>query len=287
VASGKPELRGGFSSITIEEGALPYVFTNGIRLAYERWGRGERVLLIMGQAAGGRVWTLHQTPALTRAGYQAVTFDNRGIPPSDAPPGTYSIEDMVADTRGLIEALDAAPCRIVGASLGAMIAQELAISAPHLVRSAVLIATKSRSDAARAAMCDADRAMIESGIELPASHRAVNSVFHMLAPATLNNDAAVSLWLETFQLSLGKDPAPGQAWVDTGKDRREALRAVTVPCRVIAFADDLVTPPHLAAEVADAIPDCDFVEIPACGHFGYLERPEEVNSAIIEFLDKN
>jgi pimeloyl-ACP methyl ester carboxylesterase len=62
---------------------------------------------------------------------------------------------------------------------------------------------------------------------------------------------------------------------------------VTAPCRVIAFADDLVAPPHLAVEVSDCIPECDYVEIQACGHLGYLERPGEVNAAIIEFLDKN
>jgi hypothetical protein len=48
---------------------MPHVFTNGIWLSYERSGRGERVLLIMGQAAAGRVWSLHQVPALTWAGY--------------------------------------------------------------------------------------------------------------------------------------------------------------------------------------------------------------------------
>jgi pimeloyl-ACP methyl ester carboxylesterase len=74
--------------------------------------------------------------------------------------------------------------------------------------------------------------------------------------------------------------------VDAG-DRREALRGVTVPCRVIAFADDVMSPPRLGAEVADAIPDCDLVEISRCGHLGHLERPAEVNAAIIEFLDKN
>jgi len=266
---------------------MPYVFTNGIRLAYERSGRGERVLMIMGQRAAGRVWSLHQTPALAQAGYQAITFDNRGVPPSDAPAGQYSLADMVADTKGLIEALDAAPCRIVGASLGALIAQELAISAPHLVRCCVLIATKSRSDAARAAMGRADLAMLASGTELPGDYQAATAVFHMLSPATLNDDAAVSLWLETFQLARGKDTARGQAWVDTGTDRREALQTVVAPCRVIGFTDDLVTPPHLAAEVAEAIPDCDFVEISDAGHYGYLERPDKVNSAIIEFLDKN
>jgi pimeloyl-ACP methyl ester carboxylesterase len=267
---------------------MPYVFTNGIRLAYERSGRGERVLLIMGQAAAGRVWSLHQAPALAKAGYQAITFDNRGIPPSDVPEGKYSLADMVADTKGLIEALDAAPCRIVGASLGALIAQELAIGWPGLVRCAVLIATKSRSDAARAAQARAELAMLASGVRLPAEYEAAMAVFQMLSPATLNDDSAVSLWLETYRLSGGgRHTASGQAWIDTGADRRAALARVTAPCRVIAFTDDLVTPPHLAAEVAEAIPDCDFIEISGCGHSGYLERPAEVNSAIIEFLDKN
>ncbi|MEV6868611.1 alpha/beta hydrolase [Streptosporangium subroseum] len=267
---------------------MPYVFTNGIRLSYERWGRGERVLLIMGSSAGGRAWTLHQTPALVQAGYQAVTFDNRGISPSDVPPGRYSLSDMVADTKGLIESLAAAPCRIVGVSLGAMIAQELAIRWPELVRCAVLIATKSRTDAARQAHSAAFQAVAESGVTLPPRFEAAMSAFQMLSPKSLNDDQTASLWLETFELfSNDKKTSTGQLWADEMPDRREALRGVTAPCRVIAFSDDLVTPPHLGAEVAEAIPDCDYVEIESCGHYGYLERPAEVNSAILEFLAKN
>lgn len=264
---------------------MPYVFTNGIRLAYERHGQGERVLLVMGTAAGGRVWTMHQTPALVRAGYQAITFDNRGIPPSDAPPGKYTLTDMVDDTRGLIESLDAAPCRIVGVSLGAVIVQELALRWPELVRCAVLIATKSRSDVARQAYGAAFRAMAEDEVTLPSDLQAAISAFQMLSPATLDDDKAVSLWLETFRLFAGdRRTAAGQYWVDEWADRREDLRGVRAPCRVIAFADDLVTPPHLAAEVAECIPDCDYVELDACGHYGYLERPDDVNKAIIDFL---
>ncbi|MEN3615239.1 hypothetical protein AAH979_37640 [Plantactinospora sp. ZYX-F-223] len=59
---------------------MPYLSTNGIRLAYQRSGQGDPVLLIMGTGAAGHVWSLHQTPALQRAGYQTVTFNNRGIP---------------------------------------------------------------------------------------------------------------------------------------------------------------------------------------------------------------
>src|SRR4051812_6350428 len=158
---------------------MPYAFTNGIRLVYDRWGRGERVLMIMGSGAGGRVWTLHQAPALALAGYQAVTFDHRGIAPSDTPPGTYALADMVADTKGLIEALGAAPCRIVGYSLGAMIAQELAIRHPDLVRCAVLIATKSRSDPARDLYTRAHQSLARSGITLPRDYEAAMLAFQM------------------------------------------------------------------------------------------------------------
>jgi pimeloyl-ACP methyl ester carboxylesterase len=267
---------------------MPYVLTNGIRLSYERHGRGERVLLIMGTAAGGRVWTMHQTPALVKAGYQAVTFDNRGIPPSDVPPGRYSLSDMVEDTRGVIEGLEAAPCRIVGVSLGAVILQELAIRWPELVSCAVLMATKSRSDAVRRAYGAAFRALAEDRVAIPKPLRPVLSALQMLSPRTLDDDQAVSLWLETFALFADDNlSASGQYWVDEDADQRPRLATIEAPCRVIAFSDDLVTPPHLGAEVADAIPDCDFIEVPDAGHYGYLERPDVVNQAIVEFLDKH
>jgi pimeloyl-ACP methyl ester carboxylesterase len=266
---------------------VPHLDSNGIRLSYERTGHGEDVLLIMGQNAAGHVWTMHQTPALNRAGYRTTTFNNRGIAPSSAPPGRYTLADMVADTRGLIDALDLAPCRIVGTSLGAMIAEELAIHSPELVRSAVLVATRPRADAVRRAQTLADRALVEQGIRLPASYQAVDTVQKMLSPTTLRDDAAISTWLEIFELAAEAGDADGQTWVETIEDRRTELAKITIPCRVIAFADDGISPPHLAAETAEAIPDCDFVEIPHCGHLGYLERPDEVNTAIIEFLDKH
>ncbi|WP_405620824.1 alpha/beta hydrolase [Streptomyces sp. NBC_01511] len=268
---------------------MPYLQSNGIRLAYQHSGRGGRtILLIMGSAAAGYAWDMHQTPALHRAGYATVTFDNRGIAPSDAPPGKYTLADVVADTKGLIEALDLAPCRIVGTSMGSLIAQEIAISDPHLVHSAVLLATRARSDVLRRAQSAADRALLESGIKLPPKYRAVNSVLHMLSPDTLNDEEAVASWLEIFELAGGdgETVAAGQQWIDTDQDRRSDLSKITAPCRVITFADDTVTPPRLGAEVADAISNCDLVEIPGCGHLGHLERPEPVNEAIVEFFNK-
>jgi pimeloyl-ACP methyl ester carboxylesterase len=245
------------------------------------------VLLIMGQAAGGNVWALYQVPALEKAGYEAITFDNRGMPPSEVPPGGYSLADLVADTAGLIQTLDVAPCRLVGTSLGASIATQLAVSRPELVTCCVLMATRARSDALRRALSAGETALADSGIRLPPGYETPISVLQMFSPVTLNDDGAVRTWLEVFEMSASRrKAASGQRAIDLSADRRDALRAVPVPCRVIGFSDDLMCPPHLGAEVAEAIPDCDYVEIEACGHLGYLERPDEVNSAMIDFLDK-
>jgi pimeloyl-ACP methyl ester carboxylesterase len=137
-------------------------------------------------------------------------------------------------------------------------------------------------------MTEADRTLAESGIHLPPDYQAVTSALRLLSPSTLNDSATAASWLEVMELSGDTGSGVyGHNWIDTTADHRDALRGITAPCRVIAFADDLVTPPHLCAEVAELIPDCDLVEIPDCGHIGYLERPEAVNTAIIEFLDKH
>lgn len=264
---------------------MPLITVNGVRLSYDRAGQGEPVLMIMGTGAAGHVWDMHQTPALRQAGYETITFSNRGIPPSDSPPGPYTMADMLADTIGLIEGLGIGPCRIVGTSMGAMIAQEMAVTRPDLVHSAVLMATRARSDVFRRAVDRADQELVSAGTRLPALCAAVRQLQEMLSPATLNDDAAISTWLDLFEVTAGNSGG-GQAWASPYEDRRASLRGIATPCRVISFADDRVTPPHLGAEVAEAIDGCDYVELSSCGHLGFLERPNEVNTAIIEFLDK-
>lgn len=273
--------------ITEVVSTLNYVSVNGVRLAYERAGSGKPVLMIMGQAAGGNVWRMYQVPALTKAGYEAITFDNRGVPPSDAPPGDYSLGDLIADAEGLIEALDIGPCHVIGTSLGGLVAIGLAVKRPDLVTRCVLMATRARTDAFRKALCDAERALARSGVRVPPSYEAVMSVLQMFSTATVNDNAAISTWLDIHELSATRRAAAsGQSAIDLTFDRTNMLRSVQAPCRAIGFSEDFVCPPHLCAEAAELIPDCDYVEVGRCGHAGYLERPDEVNAAIIEFLDK-
>src|SRR5713226_8439741 len=121
---------------------MPIRLINGINLSFEDYGTGEAVLLIPGTGARGGVWKTYQVPALIEAGYRAITMDSRGVPPTDACAAGFTLDDMIADTVGLIEYLGIGPCRIVGLSLGGIITQEVLVARPDLVKQAVLMATR-------------------------------------------------------------------------------------------------------------------------------------------------
>ncbi|MGI5452296.1 alpha/beta fold hydrolase [Streptomyces sp. CA-249302] len=265
---------------------MPSAQINGIRIHYDDQGHGDPVVLVMGQGATGRAWHLHQVPAFVAAGHRVVTFDNRGVPPSDECPDGFTIDDLVADTAALAEHLGLGPCRFVGVSMGAYVVQELMLARPELVVQGVLMATRGRTDALRAAMATAERALHDSGLQLPPTYAAWVRAVENLSPATLDDEQQVQDWLELFEYS----PPPAGPGVRAQLDltvpdgRLDAYRAIGAPCLVIGFADDVVLPPHLGREVAEAVPSASYQEIKDCGHYGYLERPDEVNRVLLEFF---
>ena len=264
---------------------MPVTEINGIPLNHTVTGSGPPVVLVMGAGAAGRVWHLHQVPALVDAGFRVITFDNRGIGDSGGT-GAFTIDDLVADTAGLIEHLDVGPCRLAGTSLGALVVQELALARPDLVTHAVMMATRGRDDAMRTAMRVAEQELRAGDVEPPRRHEAIVRALKNLSPRTLNDEAAVRDWLDIFELSppLWNDGMRTQLTLGMDKSRLDAYRGITVASLVIGFADDLTLPPHLAREVAEAIPGARYEELDGCGHYGYLERPAEVNALLLKFF---
>ncbi|EOM74468.1 alpha/beta fold hydrolase [Rhodococcus rhodnii] len=265
---------------------MPISTINGISLNHQESGTGDLVVLVMGTGSPGRVWDLHQTPALTAAGYRVCTFDNRGIAPSDEGAGGITIEDMVADTAALIEHLGGGRAHVVGTSMGARVAQELALAWPDLVAKVVLLASHARMDRFQLVLSEGERQLADSGVALPPKYQAAVTAALNLSPASLRDDRAAQDWLDLFEFGGGKT-SPGvraQLEMDRTYDRREAYRGITAPCLSVGFADDRMIPPYLAREVADAVPGGRYVEVPDAGHYGYLERPEVVNRIILDFL---
>jgi pimeloyl-ACP methyl ester carboxylesterase len=256
-----------------------------VNLAYDDRGSGDPVLFIAGRGGAGRTWHLHQVPEFQRAGYRCITFDNRGVGATENADG-FTIETMVADTAALIEKLDAAPVRIVGVSMGSFIAQELMVARPELVRAAVLMATRGRHDRARDFFRSAELELAESGVEVPAAYDAKVRLMESFSPKTLSDDVAVRDWIEMFTMWPIKQ-TPGmrtQLSIVPDGNRLSAYRSITAPTLVLGFQDDLVLPPHLGREVADAIPNGGYLEIPDTGHLGFIEAPQVVNAAALKFF---
>jgi pimeloyl-ACP methyl ester carboxylesterase len=264
---------------------MPIAAVNGIRLHFDDYGSGEPVVLVMGSGGRGQLWTPHQVPALTAAGYRVITVDNRGVPPTDAGTAEFTLDDIVADTAGLIEFLRFGQCRIVGFSLGGLIVQELMLAHPGLVSQAVLMATRGRTDAMRAALSAAEVELANSGTVLPPRYAAVLHALHYLSPHTMNDEQRVRDWLDIFEMSP-RDSAIeyAQRSLELTDNRLEEYRKIKAQCLVMAFQDDLIAPPKLCREVADHIPGSKFEEVPGCGHYGYLEQPDLVNSLITGFF---
>jgi pimeloyl-ACP methyl ester carboxylesterase len=256
-----------------------------VNLAYDERGSGDPVLFIAGRGGAGRTWHLHQVPAFLKAGYRVVTFDNRGIGATENATG-FDTAQMVADTAALIEKIDAGPVRVMSVSMGSFIAQELMLARPDLVSSAVLMATRGREDRTREFSRAAERSLHEAGIELPPAYDAKLRLLENFSPKTLNDDTAVRDWIDMFTMWPTKMTPGLLAQIDVAPDgnRLSAYRSIAAPALVMGFADDIVLPPHLGREVADALPNGRFVQIRDAGHLGFIERPDAVNAAALEFF---
>lgn len=256
-----------------------------INLAYEENGSGDPVLFIAGTGGAGRTWHIHQIPRFVAAGYRCVTFDNRGIGATEEA-GDFTPEQMVADTAALIEDVIGGPTRIVAISMGAYIAQELMLTRPELVSQAVLMGTRGRLDRTRKSFRAADVELTAAGIQLPPAYAAKVRVLENFSPKTINDEKAIGDWVEMFTaFPIKRTPGlRAQLEVYPKENRLAAYRSITNQVLVIGFADDLLTPAALGREVADAIPNGRYVQIGHTGHLGFLERPDTVNNAMLDFF---
>jgi pimeloyl-ACP methyl ester carboxylesterase len=109
----------------------------GIELAWSTAGRGSPVLLIHGLGSSQLDWS-RQVPVLART-HHVVTYDQRGHGASSHPLRAFTMRDLALDAAVLIRRLGLARCHVVGLSLGGMVAFQLAVDEPELVRSLVIV----------------------------------------------------------------------------------------------------------------------------------------------------
>ncbi len=272
---------------------MPEVELDDVTLSYDTVGEGEPLLLIAGCGQPAAAFQLGLAPALARAGYRVILFDNRGVPPSSLPPAPYSVTQMTGDALGLLDHLGIGdPVRVAGHSLGGWIAETLVIDHPGRVRSAALMGSANRPTSWEKAITTVERDLAASGVSLPPLHYALETLRY-LPYHDLQDDAVVDGWLELIG-DLEEWPNPGRlgqyeaalAW-STDPIRTTAWPSITVPCLVVAFEYDIDSPPARAQEAAEAIPGAAYVEIAGASHLGFLTHARPTAEALIDYFERH
>lgn len=281
---------------------MPFVDTNGISICYEEAGRGEPLLLIMGLGGQLTDWSDDFVQTLIDQDFRVIRHDNRDAglstefdwePPSRAAiiasllsrrrlDTEYTLADMAADAVGLLNALDIDRAHVVGASMGGMIAQTMAIQYPDRVASLtsimshtgdrrngrihrkvlVKVARSPRPDRADAA---------EVGTEL----------YSMWAGPSWNRDEHLARARVAVDRSWRPRGVERQmAAIAASPDRTRALGTVTAPTLVVHGMEDKLVLPSGGLATAEAVPGSRLLMFPDMGHDIPRSRWHEVADGI-------
>jgi pimeloyl-ACP methyl ester carboxylesterase len=264
---------------------------NGIDIYFEEHGDtgAEPVLMIMGYGGNGLVWA-PQLRALAPC-YRVITYDNRGSGRSSQPPGPYTIPQMAGDAAALLDHLGIDAAHVVGASMGGMIAQELALRHPSRVRSLALLCTTPGGPNAAA-----HRAIIERGAELDTMESVQASLTPERARALLldaftpeyidapNEDFAAYL-APALQFPSTLDGLKGQFHAIAGHDTWDRLPSITAPALVMTGDADPLVDPRNSHILAQRIPGAALRIFPRLRHGFHAEAADAVNDALLRFID--
>lgn len=263
---------------------MPFVDVGDASLHYQVTGPpdGEPIVLVMGLGTDMSGWDA-MMPYLD--GYRVLRLDNRGVGKSDAPDTPYSIAGMARDTVRVMEAAGFKTAHVYGASLGSMIAQELALSHRARVRTLILgcpspgVVSLPGSPGIIRLMLNRSRYTPEEAGRLAAPY-----LFHR---ALTENPAAVE---EALQKRLLRAASPigyrRQLDATLRWSSLTRLRGLRVPTLVLHGDHDRLIPQANGRLIARLVPGARFYNIKGAGHVYSTDAPGEAAGVVVKFLQE-
>jgi pimeloyl-ACP methyl ester carboxylesterase len=283
---------------------------NGIDICYEIFGDGnaEPMLLIMGLGAQMVMWDDAFCEKLAARGFRVIRFDNRDIGqstrlsggkrltpfellklrllkiPVDAP---YKISDMAQDTISLMDTLGIRSAHLVGASMGGMIAQEIAITCPERVRSLTSIMSTTGDPRLPGPTREASALLMAPPPKTKDEYiERFAKTWKMLRVGSFPEDEALDRARAERTFSRGLNPAGVgrqlRAILASGS-RKPRLARVKTPTLVIHGTVDPLVNPAGGKDTAASIPDAKLMMIEGMGH----ALPLRMWPEIIDAIDKH
>ena len=252
------------------EGAAPlpdtpeqgYVEHNGARIWYAAYGSGSPVILLHGGLGHSGNWG-YQVPALTENGYRAIVIDSRGHGRSTRDGQPYTYELMASDVVAVMGTLGLEKASLVGWSDGACTGLILAANSPARVAGVFYFA------------CNMDPSGTREFVMTPIIQRCFNRHVKDYAQLSATPDK-----FNEFSEAVGlmQRTQPNYS--------AEDLAQIRVPVAIVHSEHDEFIKREHAEFLARSIPSAEFIYLEGVSHFAPLQRPEQFNRAMLEFLGK-
>jgi pimeloyl-ACP methyl ester carboxylesterase len=266
-----------------EEEGMMLVTRDGIRLFYYVQGQGEPLILIRGYASAASMW-YSQVPQLSET-FKVITFDNRDTGNSDRVEVPYSIKDMAEDTIVLIEHLALGPVHLLGISMGGMIAQQVILNRPDLVKTLILGCTTCNSGQG----LSSDPEVLELFATLPELSDEENvrrSLPVFFAPETLTNRP--DFIDEYVQKSLAQRPPlttfTRHKQAIQGFSACPELQRISCPTLILHGGEDRLIPPTNAWEIHEKVPFSTIKIYEGLGHLFFMEGADAFNTDVRDYI---
>jgi 3-oxoadipate enol-lactonase len=265
-----------------------YARSGDLRIAYELRGiavpRRPALLLIQGLGFDRAGWEPAIRPLQRR--FRLVLVDNRGSGRSAAAAGSFGISDMADDVLAVLDDAGISAAHVLGASLGGMIAQELAVRHPERVEGLVLACTTPGWPFAYP-MPLASVRLIAGTQRLAPEEALRRHVQNALSASTVADRPELVEQIITRQRSISvRDPGTWQAQAAAGTRYAGSLRRRRIRARTLVLhgAADRVVDPRNARLLASRIENAELVTFPGLGHLFFWEEPDALAATVTSFL---
>lgn len=262
---------------------MPSMKVGEVDLAYELydftepWRSGRAPVLFLHGLGGDRITWLYQAREFCRE-FPVVTVDLRGHGASSRVGGDFTIAEMARDVARLLRQLGVERVHTVGLSMGGMVAQQLALDHPHAVASLVLVDTACGIPAELDEAAKAALQFIEDNTMATVAATRITAAFSDAVDDTIRK-YFIDRVARNDKTSYERAARATYAF-----DVRNRLGEIAVPALVVVGMQDRTLPPPLSEELAQRIRGARLVRIEGGAHLSNIERPDEFNRAVLEFL---
>ncbi|MEL6890111.1 MAG: alpha/beta fold hydrolase [Actinomycetota bacterium] len=259
--------------------------TDGTRLHYQITGRpgAAPVLFIQGLGASKSGWILQRLGSAPW--YRSIAFDNRGAGRSDKPHGAYSLEQMADDAIAVLDHGSIETAHVVGASMGGVISQILAVKYPERTRSVTLACTAASNWPWREELLAEWRDQALGGGMGMMSSEAARWV---IGPRSFRRYFPAMGWLGPLALTRPRHAFASQvdAILDAPVEYADRIGEIDVPVLVLVGNQDVLTPRADSEELVELIPTAELAVISGAAHGFMIEHATTFNRILLEFLGR-